>query len=171
MCYLGKSLWCLLDLKSCYWAHKWQQQGTFITRTKYWAAFRPVSSGISPDRLSSVTEWVPCGQFHLGKIWERLRKHQWMQMRKRKTSVKLIKGKHSFDLLVFSVLSPRWAVLFLLLYSPVMLETNRKELSTKVRSKYTTYFNIHLAVFLWLLHLGNIFFCFCPLSQLWHSCH
>lgn len=44
--------------------------------------------------------WFLVANFIFTK-WDQLRKHQWMQMRKEKTSAKLIKRKHSFDLLFF----------------------------------------------------------------------
>lgn len=89
-----------------------------------------------------------------------------MQMRKEKTSVKLIKGKHSFDLLFFVLFTKVGNSSLLGSYFPFMLATNSRGPSTKAWDKHTTNFNIHLAVFLLLLHLGNIFFSFCPLSQL-----
>lgn len=95
---------------------------------------------------------------------------------KEKTSVTLIKRKHPLDPLfycvcLFSVLSPRWAIL--LPWGAPSLSCCKQigRDQAQKRGKHTTHFNAHLAVLLLLLHLGNTFFYFCPLSQLWHPCH
>lgn len=165
------SLYCLLDLRLFLSAHiSWSKKGAFSSQTEYRATCRPAF--IFPAHPPLQQNWFLVANFIFAKWKTDYKNISRCKWEKEKTSVKLIKGKYSFDLLSVSVLSTKVGCCSLLGgHFSFMLETNSRGLSALVWDQHTTNFNIHLAVFLLFLHLGNIFFYFCPLSQLWHSCH